>query len=159
MRRLPTYLLLLLAVACGGGTTEPVLGRAPDDFRAAPAAARLAGQSVSIEPFLWRDFQPISPPDGKPLTAVVRVRAAGGATLAAEVTADSLWVISGDQAWAARAVQEQPRSATGAYLEVVARNGPKWGPGVRVDVVVRVRDGGGAVAYVRAADQLIGRTD
>lgn len=159
MCRFLTSLLVVLSTACGGSATEPAVGPVRADLEAAPAAVTLAGQSVSVEPYLWRDFASISPPDGRPLVASVRLRAAGGVPLAADVTADSVWVISGPEAWAARAVQEQPRSATGAYLEVVARNGPKWGPGMRVDVVVRARDGAGRVVYVRAADQPIARTD
>lgn len=159
MRRALISLLLLLSTSCSDSVTDPAVGPVRPDLRAAPTAATLAGQSVSIESYLWRDFAPISPPDGKPLIAVVRLNAADGAPLAPGVTADSVWVISEMEAWAARAVQEQPRSSTGAYLEVVARDGPKWGPGVRVDVVVRARDVLGRVVYVRAADQLIHRTD
>ena len=151
--------LFVLALGCRNDATGPVLGPVPATLRTVPSTATLAGQSISIEPYLWRDFMPSSPPNGQPLVAIVRVRAAGGAPLAPAIVADSLWVVMGDRVWAARAVQEQPRSATGAYLEVIARNGPKWGPGVRVDVIARIRDAAGNVVHVRAADQLIGRTD
>ena len=140
-------------------TTGPVVGPAGAEVRAAPTRAVVAGQNVRLDAYLWRDFMPASPPDGKPLVVVARVRGDSGATVGTGVTADSLWVIAGEQAWAARATEEQPRGATGAGFEVVARDGPKWGPGTRVDVVVRLRDGAGAVVYVRAADQLILRTD
>ncbi len=152
-------ILSVLAMGCHDGATGPILGRVPATLRTAPSTASLAGQSISIEPYLWRDFMPSSPPNGRPLVVIVRVRAAGGAALASHIAADSLWVVMGEEMWAARAVQEQPRSATGAYLEVVAREGPKWGPAVRVDVVARIRDGAGNIVYIRAVDQLIGRTD
>ena len=158
MRKIAMTLLAFVVSACDGTTTEPRIIAARGDLLTAPTTGTLDGQSVIIEPYLWRDFQPTSPPDGKPLIAVVRVRASG-TSLSATITADSIWVISESSAWASRAVQEQTRSATGDLLEVIARNGPKWGPGASVDVVVRLRDQTGRVIYVRAADQLIKRTD
>jgi len=56
-------------------------------------------------------------------------------------------------------VEEQPRGAGAAAFAVVARNGPKWGPGVEVDVVVRLRDAAGHGVLLQAPGQLIGRTD
>ena len=154
--------LLVLTTACADGATEPRLERVSSGLQLAPATAIIAGQTVTIEPYLWRDFQPGTPssgPPGRPLAVALRVRTSDGAALAMDVAADSVWVVNGDRAWAARAVQEVPRSLTGAYLEVMARNGPRWEPGLRVDVVARVRDGAGRVAYLRAADQLINRAD
>lgn len=153
--------VFLLATACRGGSAtvvEPTVGPVPPALRATPASAVLGSQRVGAEPYLWRDFQPGPPAASRPLTAVVRIRAVDGAVLAADVTADSLWVILGDRAWVAATVQESPRAETGAYLEVVARGGPEWETGARVDVVVRLRDGAGGVAYVRAAGQPIVRT-
>jgi hypothetical protein len=149
----------VLCAACGSDPTGPSIQKPRSELREAPLSARLAGQTLSIETYLWRDYMPSSPPDGKPLIAVVRVRAAGGAPLDARLAADTIWVINGDQAWAAPAVRDAARNTQPEFLEVTARNGPKWGPGVAVDVVVRLRDGVGGVAYVRAADQLIGRTE
>lgn len=155
----PFLLFACIAAASGCDTaTEPSIATARPDLSSAPSTGVIAGQNVTIEPYLWRDFMPSSPPDGKPLTVVVRIRAVGTA-LSLSVSADSIWVISQNQAWGSRAAQEQARSATGDLLEVVARDGPKWGPGASVDVVVRLRDNTGRFIYVRAADQLINRTD
>ena len=151
------------AAACGARVTEPapVLGRAPADAASAGASATLAGLPLSVEAFLWRDFQPPRARDGRPLIATIRIRGPRDVVLPADVQADSLWVIAGGQAWAARAVQEQARlrDPAGEYLEVVARNGPMWAPGTRADVAVRVRDGAGRVAYLRAANREIARTE
>jgi hypothetical protein len=37
-------------------------------------------------------------------------------------------------------------------------NGPKWGPNVTVDVIVRLRDSTGHAAHLRARGQTIGAT-
>lgn len=150
---------VVLLGACAAGPTDTVRGTLPAAVRTATTSAVLSGHTVAIDAYLWRDFQPIAPTDGKPLIATVRARTADGTSLGAGVSADSMWVIAGTEAWAARAVQEQARSATGPYLEVVARDGPKWAPGTHVDVVVRLRDGSGQAVYVRVADQMIARTE
>ena len=140
-------------------TTAPAIQSASTELRSAPTSAILAGQGLHVDATIWRDFMPSSPPDGKPLIVIARIQADNGATVSGAVTADSLWVLLDGQAWAARAVEEQARAAIDTGFEVVARNGPKWGPGIPVDVVVRLRDGSGSVAYVRAINQLIRRTD
>ena len=157
MRKLALLALAPFLAACES-STEPRITAARSELVTAPTSGTIAGQNVSVEPYLWRAFMPVSPPDGKPLVAIVRVRAAGAA-LSSTVTADSIWVISESSAWGSRAVQEKPRTDTGDVLEVIARDGPKWGPGTRVDVVVRLRDNTGRVIFVRASDHLISRTD
>jgi hypothetical protein len=62
-------------------------------------------------------------------------------------------VIFGDQVWTADVEQAQ------GTQDWVARDGPKWGPGVRVDVVARLRESIGKEVLVRASDRLIQRTD
>jgi hypothetical protein len=161
MSPLQTSAAIALACLLGAcrAATEPVVRPPSAEVRVAPTQALVAGQRLHLDAYVWRDFMPSSPPDGRPLIVVARVRPDSGASVGAAVTADSLWVIADGQAWAARATEEQPRAATGAGFEVVARNGPKWEPGTRVDVVVRLRDGAGQAVYVRAADQLIQRTE
>ena len=44
-------------------------------------------------------------------------------------------------------------------LEKIARDGPKWGPGIQVDVVVRLLDKEELFYLLKAENQLIQRTD
>src|SRR5438552_2287407 len=53
----------------------------------------------------------------------------------------------------------RPRGTGPSFFEVVARDGPKWGPGIAVDVVVRLRDGAGHEVLLQARAQWINRTD
>jgi hypothetical protein len=55
--------------------------------------------------------------------------------------------------------EEQQRTPGAKEFDVVARDGPKWGPGIDVDVIVGVRDGAGAVSLLRAPAQRNKRTD
>ena len=49
-----------------------------------------------------------------------------------------------------------PRESEG--LRYVARGGPRWGPGILVDVVVKVRALYGEEAFLRAEDVWVGAT-
>jgi len=158
-------LTLAAATACGGRSEPPApIGEDAAALRQAPTtSAELAGFTYRLETYLWRDFAP--GPDvgssGRPLIAVARV-AVNGETAAfpAAVTVDRLWVINADEIWETAPREEQPRGSLNARtIEVVGRDGPRWGPGITVDVVVRLRGPGGATTLLRAAGQPINRTD
>ena len=129
------------------------------ELRNAPEIASLDGVAVRLETFAWRNFQPISPPDGKPLIVVVRIKSMDGTVIPSTLKADSLWVVNGEIAWAASVREEQPRGPDWSFFEAVARDGPKWGPGVTVDVVVRLRGASGQRALVQVRGQVVGRTE
>jgi hypothetical protein len=96
--------------------------------------------------------------DDRLLIAAVRVSTAAGGLLPA-IRADRIMVISGEQAWITPAVEEGAWARSPSRLEVMARNGPEWGPGVLVDVILELRDGGGQAHLIRLPDVEIGRTE
>ena len=145
--------------ACSGATSPPPHVPAAE-LRQAPTSVTVGGVTLVLEPYLWRDFQPSSPPDGEPLIAVLGVRPVGDLAFPDGVRIDAAWVVNGEAVWAAR-ISEQRRMTPPGPLgyEAVARDGPKWGPGITVDVVVQVRDADGHSARLRASGQPIHRTD
>jgi hypothetical protein len=156
MRLPPFGLALVLAAAC---SSEALLAPAPPEFRDTPEQVTFDGLSVRLETYLWRDFQPIAPPDGQPLIAVLRITTTDGTPVPASLHADRAWVIADGVAWAASVQEERGRVAGSAFFEVVARDGPKWGPGIAVDVVIRLRTSSGAPVFLGARGQPIHRTD
>lgn len=144
-----------LLAACDQPTT---INLQPGAFENVPTQVRVDGYDLTLEAHLWRDFQPISPPDGRPLVATLWVKTADGRAFPAGVTADRVSVVYGDLVWTAPARQENA-SWNPSVHEAIARDGPKWGPHVTVDVVVRLRGPGGSEFLIRAPDQRIGRTD
>jgi hypothetical protein len=144
---------LLAAGLLVAGCCLPCCRRTPSpEVQSAPEAAVIDGRTFRLAADLWRDFMPIAPPDGQPLVAIARITADDGRPLPGDVTIDRLWVVNGKEQWA-------PGLADRAEnLAVHAADGPKWGPGISVDVVVRLARGD-ATWLVRAPDVPIKRTD
>jgi len=77
------------------------------------------------------------------------------------VDADKLWIINGQEVWETEFSDEEiPQDPNRMHqLEKVARDGPKWGPDIYVDVVVKVKDYANFRIYLlRASNQYIGAT-
>lgn len=143
-----------LVLSCGKKLpTVPIF-----DLLSAPERVEINGRQFVLETYLWRDFMPISPPDGKPLIALTWVTAIDSAPFPSSLNATRLWVVNGEQVWEAK-FSDEPRPPTPPHqLEKIARNGPKWGPGLQVEVVVKLvynnKD-----YLLRASKQPIWRTD
>jgi hypothetical protein len=101
---------------------------------------------------------PIFPPDGKPLVAVLQIRTDDASPVPSSVNADMVWVMHGDALWSATPREDRTRAETSPVYEVIARDGPKWGPDISVEVVVRLRDPSGRSYLLRAPMQTIAKT-
>jgi len=129
-------------------------------LRTAPEHIEIDNREYVLETYLWRDFMPISPPDGKPLIAIAWITAVDSQPFPSSLDADLLWVINEDEIWKEKCSIKRELGARRQHqLEIIAREGPKWGPGIYVDVVVRIIDEENNIYLLRAEDQLIGRTD
>ena len=161
-------LMTVLAVALVGGrcskstrgakpTTEPEPAlRAQLDQ--APEHVRLAEREFSLSASLWRDFMPPVPPGGNPLRVRVSVAADGAPPFPSAVKVEQVWVLSGEEHWSPP-LSPAPNSTVGApSLEYNMGDGPKWEPGRKADVVVRLAFGK-QTALLRAAGLTIQRTD
>jgi hypothetical protein len=151
-------LTTILAIGACTDATGPLPRRPASELRTAPTSVAVAGKTLLLESYLWRDFMPVAPPNGTSLMVVLRVKTSDGSTVPTSVTADGAWVVFEEDVWATEVEEEFPRDIVAPNYEVVARGGPKWGPGVSVDVVVRLRHEG-REHLLRVADQPIRRTD
>jgi hypothetical protein len=100
------------------------------------------GREYTLAASLWRDFMPMAPPDGESLVAILKVSSSDLMPLPADLAIDQVWVINGEKQWSVRA--DQPSGADQSQatrLEQSVRGGPKWGPGIKVDVVARLKQG------------------
>lgn len=128
---------------------------APESTRgallAAPLSVVVEGVTLRLEAFLWRDYMPISPPGGKPLMASIKllVADAGAKSFPDGVDAGRVWLVRGEEIWTGKFLVEERPDEPG-MKEKVFRDGPLWEPGEEVDVIIEVRDRGGATRLLRA---------
>jgi len=155
------YILISLAILILSSCITPTssLTGTPSDLSLATKFAAISGQNYTLATTLWRDGQPISPPDGKPLIVVVNIIESNAEIFSTEVRADSLWIISGNQVWSGIFSTENRSGVPVHIREKIARDGPKWGPGIQVDVVVSLLDKEERFYLLKAENQLIQRTD
>jgi hypothetical protein len=138
------------------GSTIPI-----DELLSASEQIEIDGRKYVLETYLWRDFMPISPPDSKPLIALIWITATDSLEFPASVDGNQLWIVNGQEIWETKFSDEElPEEPHRKHqLAKIARNGPKWGPGIQVNVVVQVIDGENNTYLLRASNQWIHRTD
>lgn len=155
--------LVALGAALMGCASRPPQG-APDSaeaLRGTALEATIDGNArLRLEVEAWRSWQPVRPTptgEGDPLIAVLRL--VSSAPIPAGLTVETVHLLHGTDAWSGPGVEESPREAGGASLEVVVRNGPTWAAGDSIDVVVRVKLPSGQLTMVRAPRTAIERVD
>ena len=156
---LATFITLLIIGCSDDGISVP-----PDiaiqKLLAAPDSVIVENRKLFLSTYMWRDFQPVSPENGKPLVAIVYVTAVDSMQLSPNISADGIWVIYNNQVWKSWLSSEStPPGTKSNCLVKFAREGPKWGPNVFVDVIVRVTNGNGGSQLLRSSRQYIDRTD
>lgn len=120
----------------------------------------LGGHKYVLNAYLWRDFMPVSPPDGQPLLSINDLIEVDSADVAATIELTKQYVIYQDSVWIST-YDNSTRVVTPSFkIERISRNGPKWGPKVHVDVIAEVHDSGSQTDYyIREKHVLIARTD
>ena len=149
-------LLVFLVIQCGGKPGNPNDDVDMNEIKNAPPKINKQDRDFHLYAFLWRDFMPISPPDGKEMIVVIKIIATDSLMIPTTVTSDRMWVIYGEQVWSTGYSETQ--QGNDFELVKVARGGPKWETGVKVDVVVEVKNGSDRF-FLRSADVEIIRTD
>ena len=142
------------------------------DLRKAPTEIVLNGKSLSLSTFVWRDFMPVTfrGPDGSPLIVTLKVATSDKQAFPSGVRMERAWVLFGEEIWEATDFRSQLKSpsqdregwihcSNSPVCEATIREGPKWGPGVFVDVVVRLIDKEGQHYLIQAPRQYINRAD
>jgi hypothetical protein len=152
------FLLASLTV-CSSDSDSTIRPSPIDDTASLPTVIAVGDHSYRLETYLWRDFMPIAPPDGQPLVALARLVEVDSLAIPAGVELSYLWVYYQGDVWATPFV-DPPVAGTPPYIiERAARNGPKWGPGVKVDVVLEFITPGKIPHLVLAKEQFVNRTD
>lgn len=154
--------LLLFLTVFGSPTLSGAvsLGQAmAKELITAPETITIGGKSLLIEAHLWRDFMPLSPPGGRPLIASITLKTADGTNLPKGIEVVSVWVFNGEAVWFSPQNKFTTQRDDPTAINLVIRDGPKWGPGINVDVIVELKDAENRSFLLRVSRQPILRTD
>ena len=140
------------------------------ELRNAPTEIVLDGKSLSLSAYLWRDFSPGAwDYKGRPLKLGLKVATTDKKAFPGGVRVGRAWVLFGEQIWEASDLRSRPRGLSDnneAWINcsvspeciIPTRDGPQWGPGVSVDVVVQLIDKEGKRHLIQAQKQYINAT-
>lgn len=93
-----------------------------------------------LDAYLWRDFMPVSPPDGRPVISINWLRNLDSILIPNNIDLTKQYVIYGDSVWISDYEIESPPNQIEYKIEKVSRGGPKWGPHINVDVISKIHD-------------------
>lgn len=138
------------------------------ELRNAPAEIVLDGKSLSLSAYLWRDFSPGTWGNNgsSPLMASLKVTTSDKKAFPSGVRMERAWVLFGEQIWEVPDFRFRGRRlsdnkemwimcSVSSGCEISFSEGPQWGPGVFVDVVVRLIDKEGNHHLIQAKKQHI----
>lgn len=158
------FILLFMFLVCSSCSddTNPISvppNISKEALEAAPESLRVADQTVLLSTYMWRDFMPISPPDGKPLVAIAFIGTTDSTDISPLIDAEAIYVINGNEVWKAFLHEDNPEAYQQTPLKLVkiAGDGPKWKTQILVDVIVSVVSDG-SYYLLKASDQYISET-
>lgn len=159
------FLILLVTSAliftqCSDSIVEPP-EISIEELLSAPDTINVEGQKIILTTALNRDFMPSTSSNGKPLAAAVYIETADSSVISSSINADAVYIINNNQVWKSF-LKDGHDYLYGFNKFRIAKwtnNGPKWGPGITVDVVVRVIAERNRKFLLKASGQFIGRTD
>lgn len=111
--------------------------------------------------YLWRDFQPICPEDGQPMTSLNHLVDVGMVDIPDNISMIKQYVFYGDLVWVADYDEDVILPDFPKYKqERISSGGPKWGPEVYVDVISQIYDSDTGESYfIECKAAHVGRTD
>ncbi|MDH5597612.1 MAG: hypothetical protein OEY34_00725 [Cyclobacteriaceae bacterium] len=152
--------LLLLFTSVGCSEEEPLFTtRIHELYLNSSERVTINGTTLELHAYLWRDFMPVSPPDGQPLRSINWLVDVDSIEVPGYIHLAEQFVIYGDSLWNAPYtegyIMPQPY-----VVERMSTGGPKWDPFVEVTVMAKVIDSSTGAAYLlKREKQLIHRTD
>jgi len=139
LRAVALAAVLVLAGGCSDADDiDGLVTRAwsPQQLAALPDSVSVAGRVLHIEGQANRDFMPIAPANGHPLSVGANLMSSAGDRPAWTATDPVLYVVHGDRMWIVDAQTWQPPATAALLWAFYADRGPKWTPGGVVDVVL-----------------------
>lgn len=113
-----------------------------------------------LDAYLWRDFMPVSPLDGRPMTSINWLINLDSVKIPDGINLIRQYVIYEDSIWISDYTNESGSQQPEYKIQKVSREGPKWGPEICVDVISQIRDAhANKDYYIRRKNVFVSRTD
>ena len=119
----------------------------------APEEVSINSQNFTLGTSLWRNFMPGSSSE---LTASITISETNFNEIPASIDATYLWIVNREEIWATPFSDEARPPSLPYQIDKIARDGPKWDPGIDVHVIVKLVDQSGKEYLLKAANQVIG---
>jgi hypothetical protein len=121
----------------------------------------IGSNSFVLEAYLWRDFMPVSPPNGQPMISINWLISTDLVRIPNNISMVKQYVFYNDEIWVSDYENEAPAPSLPEYkLERISRNGPKWGPHIYVDVISQIHDSqSNKDYYIKRKNVYVLRTD
>ena len=136
----------------GPGIPETVLN-------AAPNVATVEQVDYIAKVYPYRNFMPVRGQAERGLIAIAQICRSDFLEIPRDLHLKRIWVFQGRDCWSAQLGEEQEGYGGGVCRVAVAREGPKWEPGSKVDVVIGFTVGDSGMYIVRTATTEIERVD
>ena len=101
---------------------------------------KIEANSFVLDAYLWRDFMPISPIDGRSLISINWLRSIDSTDIPSSIDLIEQYIINNDSIWIAEYANESRPIQPKYKIEKISKEGPKWGPKIYVDVISKLRD-------------------
>ncbi len=153
-------LIFILSLLCGCSKYTNSVDPSTVDINElikSPTIIKIDSTNFTLSVYLWRDFMPISPIDGKPMEAVVHIKTSDYSDFPPNLNADKLWVIDSAEIWETDLVDFTVDSLF--QISKKASDGPKWQTGIFVDAVVRLVQDDSIYYYLKTENIEIIRTN
>ncbi len=125
----------------------------------APVVIEVSGYRYFLDTYMWRDFMPITPSNGTSLSVALFIGEVDEKEIPSGLVVDQLWVINGNNVWATDNFYDHQPNFLPYMVTYSASGGPKWGPDINVDAVVRLKGSDGIYRYLKAEEQQIYGTE
>jgi len=113
-----------------------------------------------LDAYIWRDFQPISPPNGKPMFSINWLINIDSVKIPDNIDLTKQFVINNDSIWISDYLNDVRPNQPIYKIEKYSNGGPKWGPGINVDVVAQIYDSlYDKIYYLKCKNVYVSRTD
>ena len=126
------------------------------ELRSSPETILIGSSYLILKTYVWRDFMPIAEEDGSKLFCTSKLTDVDQLSIPTSINLNKLYVIKGDEIW--KANYSETNRNVNYILEGLAKDGPKWGPDIEVDVVCEFENSG-TVYRILAKSQWINKTE